>query len=460
MSGALFCYNFYCLKVASVLGIVGDSTINEIHSLAVKDVVDLETAILVSTSQRKFLITDRYYQICKKYMDIRPADADTSSFFLIYSNGKCTTEKMDISIFSAMGKQIATFLNLPNSNMYSSEASFPKLSTLIINDNHFISESDRETSQMGSCKIKTECPTQSETEDYVFTAVTDDTSIRAVVKEQSPANSEYEEQFILPHNLDALPIAFKEELIDSDDESVGQLPEKSEKKYKTVYNSFMSWRMQNKINSFAEDVLVAYFKELSEKYTPSSLWAHYSMLRSTLGIHHKVMLKNYGKLRTFLKRNAIGYKSKKQMKTFTSEQVEKFIAEAHDYQYLAVKVVLIMGLAGACDRQQLRSLNIKDIQDFQSAMLVTVRKDGTIVKKFTITDNYYHICKKYISLRPQNAKSTSFFLNYQAGKCTSQNMGINKFGIMMRQIAEFLNLPDPGAYTGRLFRKSGGMLLS
>lgn len=112
-------------------------------------------------------------------------------------------------------------------------------------------------------------------------------------------------------------------------------------------------------------------------------------------------------------------------------------------------MAVIMEITGPCHKKELYSLNIEDVQDFGSAMLVTVR--SKIPRKFAISNPYYHTCKKYVDLRPPDTKCKSFFLNYKSGKCTSQNIGINKLKAVGRQIARFLELPNPETYTGRIF---------
>lgn len=113
-----------------------------------------------------------------------------------------------------------------------------------------------------------------------------------------------------------------------------------------------------------------------------------------------------------------------------------------------------MGIMGACRANEMHNMNIEDIQDLGSTMLVTIPNTKTkIVRQFTITGQFYYICKKYINLRPADT-STSFFLNFQNGKCTVQKIGINKFAAMGKQIATFLNLPQPEMYTSHTFRRS------
>lgn len=92
--------------------------------------------------------------------------------------------------------------------------------------------------------------------------------------------------------------------------------------------------------------------------------------------------------------------------------------------------------------------------------MITVPNTKTkITRRFTITGDLHEICKKYISLRPKNTNVSSFFLNYQKGKCTTQKIGINKFGAMGKEVAKYLKLQNPELYTGHCFRRSSATLL-
>lgn len=115
---------------------------------------------------------------------------------------------------------------------------------------------------------------------------------------------------------------------------------------------------------------------------------------------------------------------------------------------------------GACGRRELHDLEFRDVADARSTLLITI-KDATTKKKrkFTVTGKFYAICKKYMNLRPQHCVTPAFFINYVNGKCTIQNVGINKFGKMGKDIATYLNLPDPSLYTGHCFRRSSASIL-
>lgn len=119
--------------------------------------------------------------------------------------------------------------------------------------------------------------------------------------------------------------------------SLNLLPEKSKKLYMAVYTSFMDWRIAKNVNSFSEAVLLVYFSELSSKYKSTTLWTHYSMLKSTLNINHDISIQNYAKLRALLKRKSEGFRPKKAT-TFTPENINKFLTDASDEKYLATKV--------------------------------------------------------------------------------------------------------------------------
>lgn len=116
------------------------------------------------------------------------------------------------------------------------------------------------------------------------------------------------------------------------------LPEKSERKYNAIYRAFMNWRESKNIIELDENVLLNYFKHLSQNYKSSSLWTIYSMLRKTLKINHCINMEQYEKLRIFLREISKGQHSKK-TKLFTSDEINRFVIEAPDDNYLVAKVL-------------------------------------------------------------------------------------------------------------------------
>ena len=126
-------------------------------------------------------------------------------------------------------------------------------------------------------------------------------------------------------------------LSEAQNATIALIPAKSKEKYLAAYDSFVQWKSKKNTQSISENVFLAYFSELANRYKPSSLWCIYSMLRSMVKLKHGVDIKTYCNLMAYLKRRSDGYIGRKS-KVLTSANVEKFLKEAPDSQYLATKV--------------------------------------------------------------------------------------------------------------------------
>jgi hypothetical protein len=126
-------------------------------------------------------------------------------------------------------------------------------------------------------------------------------------------------------------------LTEAQNASESLLPPKSKDRYMAAYETFVQWKTNKRACSFSENVFLAYFNELANKYKPSSLWCIYSMLKSTVRNKNNIDIKTYCNLTTFLKRRSDGYIGRKS-KVLSSNDVERFLKEAPDSQYLATKV--------------------------------------------------------------------------------------------------------------------------
>ena len=107
-------------------------------------------------------------------------------------------------------------------------------------------------------------------------------------------------------------------------------------------------------------------------------------------------------------------------------------------------------------------MNIKmnDIMESENMILVRINvTKNKVPRSFTIADEMYSICKKYMQSRPADCSTDRFFCKYSKGKYIQQPIGINTFGALPKQIASYLNLADSDRYTGHSFRRTSATLL-
>lgn len=119
------------------------------------------------------------------------------------------------------------------------------------------------------------------------------------------------------------------------------LPEKSKKLYLKIYSEFKDWCLGKKIGTTSENVLMVYFNEQAKTKKASTLWATYSMLKSTISLKENIRIENYPRLMSFLKRQNAGYKPKKSF-VFSQEEITRFLTEAPDKDFLSKKVFLLI----------------------------------------------------------------------------------------------------------------------
>lgn len=240
------------------------------------------------------------------------------------------------------------------------------------------------------------------------------------------------------------------------------LPKKSRLQYEIAYNKFVEWCNKKGVSGkYTENVFLAYFEEKSKVWKSSSLWSHYSMIKAKLRIHSDIDISKHFKLIAYLKRQGEGYQPKKS-KILTRDQIEQFLKGAPDDEYLLMKVVAIVGIFGACRREELCQLTLDDVEDMDTSLIIKISDTkNKVPRNFTIVEKFYlDFYRKYMALRPANVRHQRLFLKYAKGKCTRNPVGINSFGKMPAAIAEFLQLPNSILYTGHCFRRSSASLLA
>lgn len=124
-----------------------------------------------------------------------------------------------------------------------------------------------------------------------------------------------------------------------------------------------------------------------------------------------------------------------------------------------MQVATIFRSFGECKRDELKNIRLDDIKKYYNyddkdrkkpMVRVQIRNPNPEKQRdFTLEGEFYNYYEKYRQCRCQKENtSKEFFLNYRDGKCTRQPIGLNKFGRMPKEIAQFLELPNPDEYTG------------
>ena len=108
------------------------------------------------------------------------------------------------------------------------------------------------------------------------------------------------------------------------------------------------------------------------------------------------------------------------------------------------------------------SLTVNNVEELEQKILIVKIPDTKtkIPRTFVVEGEFRDIVKKYQALRSPMCASNRFFQNFQNGRCLNQCIGINKFGAMPKQIANFLGLDEPERYTGHSFRRTSATLLA
>lgn len=79
---------------------------------------------------RSFTIQGKFYKIVKKYESLRSKKGHSNRFFQNFQNGKCTAQLIGKNKFGSMPKEIAEYLNLSDSKLYTGH-SFRRTATVL-----------------------------------------------------------------------------------------------------------------------------------------------------------------------------------------------------------------------------------------------------------------------------------------------------------------------------------------
>lgn len=107
------------------------------------------------------------------------------------------------------------------------------------------------------------------------------------------------------------------------------LPALSKERYLKAYDAFEAWKKFNNVQGCSEQIMMAYFYEMSKIKKPTTLWATYSMLKSTIKVKENLDVSKFYQSSAFLKSNASGYLPKKS-EVFLESEIDQFLNLASD----------------------------------------------------------------------------------------------------------------------------------
>lgn len=121
------------------------------------------------------------------------------------------------------------------------------------------------------------------------------------------------------------------------------LPDRSKHLYELTYNRFTKWKQDKNIIGITEDVILEYLYHLRTISAVSTLRSRITMIRSTIDINDDIDIFQYERVRLFWKKTSISARNnstRKLIKIFCLNDIEKFLRESPDNLYLLIKVLI------------------------------------------------------------------------------------------------------------------------
>lgn len=250
---------------------------------------------------------------------------------------------------------------------------------------------------------------------------------------------------------------------------------KSASVYENWHKKFKEFIEQEDLPENFESIL-KYFTDISSKYSPSTLWQAYSCLNKFYTTYKN--WNNFNQtsaLKNYIKKIENTSKPKKQSTILEKEQLFNFLENApnDDKQVLVRKAVSIVGYYGGLRCAELTNLKWKDVSvqnDVITVFIADSKTDQNGSKRFCFnipkSSNSccpYSILKLYLDdIKCSMGKCDRLFQNphIKSKAFSGQPMGRNTIGSIPKYIATFLELENPGSYTGHCFRRSSATALA
>lgn len=115
----------------------------------------------------------------------------------------------------------------------------------------------------------------------------------------------------------------------------------------------------------------------------------------------------------------------------------------------------MFGLCSGSRGCELTDLTLANVKDDGKELVVQIPDTKTkVAKLYVVGSEFTKIIRKYLDMRPRHVKTDRLFLQWRKGKCIAQVMGKHSIAQIPKNVARFLNLPDPDSYTGHSYRRT------
>lgn len=110
-----------------ICGLAGAARKSELVKLLITDVDKRGDRIFMvhfrdtKTTPRSFTISDNYYDVVTKYLELRPPVTNTTRFFIQYRKGRCIRQPIGENKFGDFPREIAEYLKLERPETYKSK---------------------------------------------------------------------------------------------------------------------------------------------------------------------------------------------------------------------------------------------------------------------------------------------------------------------------------------------------
>ena len=208
--------------------------------------------------------------------------------------------------------------------------------------------------------------------------------------------------------------------------------------YLRHYLEYREFLKNHKTESISESTLLAYLQHLMETKSVTSCWTIYSCLKKMIRVNDGIDISRWPLLTDVLKTKSTTHKKKK-AHVFKREEIDRFLKDAPDDQFLEDKLALLLGLHGGLRTEEFLILMIEDIETRQDYLKVTVRQRKTdqagngstfiAVKNETQYQCPLYYFQLYLKGRSQLSSKGRIFMQKRKGKFTNQVSVFHKFPV-------------------------------